>query len=119
MPTTNIVRQYLVARDALAEAEQIKAKAEAAMKEAFASDGIDSLVVDGRKVTVTRKERLSVSAELLASKVSREWFRKLTTPSVKLPALRAALELGKLPESLVEEVGTTTVYDEVRVTAVR
>lgn len=119
MSTTSIVRQYLAARDALAEAEQAKAKAEAAMKEALASEGVDSLVVDGRKVTVTRKERLSVDVEALAAKVSRDWFRKLTAPAVKIAAFRSAVSLGSLPADLVDEVSTATVYDEVRVTAVR
>lgn len=119
MSTTSVVRQYLAARDAFAEAEQIKAKAEAAMKEALATDGIDSLVVDGRKVTITRKERLNVDVDALAAKVSREWFRKLTAPAVKVAALRAAISLGSLPVGLVDEVAVATVYDEVRVTSVR
>lgn len=117
--TTSIVRQYLAARDAYAQAEQVKAKAEAAMKEALACEGIDSLVVDGRKVTVTRKERLSVDIEALAAKVSRDWFRKLTAPAVKMTAFRSAMSLGSLPADIVEEVTTATVYDEVRVTSVR
>jgi hypothetical protein len=119
MSIYTITRDYLSARETLATAEAAKVRAEAALKEALAAAGMETITVDGRKVTVTRKERMSINAELLAAKVSKAWFRKLTAPSVKLPAFRAALELGELPGSLVEEVATMTSYDEVRVTAVR
>jgi hypothetical protein len=119
MSIYTITRDYLAAREALANAEAAKLRAEASLKEALSAAGMDTITVDGHKVTVTRKERMSINAELLAAKVSKAWFRKLTAPSVKLPVFRAALELGQLPGSLVEEVATMTPYDEVRVTVSR
>ena len=116
MNLTQATLNYIVARDAAEEADKAKKAAEVAMKQAFAEAGIDTNVVDGKKVTITRKGRRTINAENLAAMVSKALYNKMVKPAIDTTKFDAAVTTGQIKPEVAEAVTKVTEYDEVRVT---
>jgi hypothetical protein len=116
MNLTQATLNYIAARDAAENADKAKKAAEIAMKQAFAEAGIDSNVVDGKKVTVTRKGRRTVNAESLAAMVSKALYNKMVKPAIDTAKFDAAVTTGQIKPEVADAVTKVTEYDEVRVT---
>ena len=108
--------EFVKAKQALEEAEKIKAQAEVALKEAFDANGVDSFIVEGTKVTIVNAERASYDVEALADMVSAPLMKQVTKRSVDAKKFRAAVELGKITPEVADAVTTLTPYQSVRVT---
>jgi len=116
MNMTQITKDFLAAREAVAAAEAAKKRAEAALKEALARAGVNYAVADGQKVTVTSKGRSNYDTDALFAMVSANLFDKVTKPTVDAKKFRAAVELGEITPEVADAVTSVTAYDEVRVT---
>lgn len=72
---------------------------------------------DGTKVTaVLDAERRSVDTEALRELVSAPTFRLVTKAVADLSKFDAAIEVGRIPATVVKAVVKTTKYDQTRVT---
>lgn len=109
---------YLKAREAFEQAEKAKKQAEADMKLAFASEGIDFTVVDGQMVKIVNGERTNYDAEILRDLVSAPVFKKVTKSTVDGKMFQSAVDMGTIKPEVVEAVASTTPYTQVRVTDV-
>ena len=116
MNLTQATKLYLQAKAQLEIAEKAKKTAEVAMKQAFAEAGIDYNVVDGMKVTVTRKGRRTLNAETLAQMVGKTLYNKVVKPAVDTKKFDAAVAVGIIKPEVADAVTKVTEYDEVRVT---
>lgn len=116
MNLTQATLNYLAAKEAAEAADKARKEAEIAMKAAFAENGIDYNVVNGKKVAVNRKGRRSVDANMLAQMVSKALFAKVTKPAVDTKTFDAAVTTGQIKPEIAEAVTKTTEYDEIRVT---
>ena len=116
MNLTQATITYLEAKAAAEAAEQERKTAEIAMKAAFAEAGIDYNVVNGKKVTITRKGRRTVNAETLAQMVSKALYNKVIKPAVDTKKFDAAVTTGQIKPEVADAVTKVTEYDEVRVT---
>ena len=109
---------YLKARRLFEEAEKAKKQAEAELKLAFASEGIDFTVVDGQMVKVVVGERTNYDAEALVNLISAVLYKKVTKPSVDSKKFQSAVDMGSIKPEVVEAVTSVTEYTQVRVTDV-
>lgn len=116
MNLTQATINYLAAKEAAEEADKARKAAEVAMKAAFAEAGIDYNVVDGKKVTITRKGRRTISAEVLAQMVGKALYNKVIKPAVDTKKFDAAVTTGQIKPEVADAVTKVTEYDEVRVT---
>jgi hypothetical protein len=110
--TINLIK----AREALEEAKKAEAQAVAELKLAFAQAGITYNVVDGVKVTVTRKSRPTYNAEALLNMVSAQAFKKVTKAVIDTKKFKSACEVGVIKPEVAEAITDVTEYDEVRIT---
>lgn len=118
MSTTNATKRYLDARVAVEVAEQALAQAEQALKEAYARTGIDSSILDGKKVSIVRSEREKYSADLLKGLVDSEVFDKVSKIEIDSKKFRAAVELGVITDEVAKAVTKVTLVEAVRVNEV-
>lgn len=109
---------YLKARRLFEEAEKAKKQAEAELKLAFASEGIDFTVVDGQMVKVVVGERTNYDADTLRDLISAPLFKKVTKASVDGKMFQSAVDMGTIKPEVVEAVTSVTEYTQVRVTDV-
>jgi len=109
---------YLRAREAFEQAEKAKKQAEADLKLAFATEGIEFTVVDGQMVKIVNGERTNYDAEALADLISAVLYKKVTKPSVDSKKFLSAVDMGSIKPEVVEAVTSTTPYTQVRVTDV-
>ena len=109
---------YLKARRIFEEAEKAKKQAEAELKLAFASEGIDFTVVDGQMVKVVVGERTNYDADTLRDLISAPLFKKVTKASVDGKMFQSAVDMGTIKPEVVEAVTSVTEYTQVRVTDV-
>jgi hypothetical protein len=116
MNLTQATINYLAAKEAAEEADKARKAAEVAMKAAFAEAGIDYNVVDGKKITITRKGRRTISAETLAQMVGKALYNKVIKPAVDTKKFDAAVTTGQIKPEVADAVTKVTEYDEVRVT---
>lgn len=115
MTLANITKVYLEARAALEQAEQVKSKAEAALKEAFAKNGATYTVIDGTKVSLIEAERAKYDAEALAQLVKPALYKQVTKVEIDGKKLKAAIELGTINADVAEAITTKTFYQQIRV----
>jgi hypothetical protein len=118
MNLTQSTINFIKAREALEEAKQAEAQAVAELKMAFAQEGIAYNVVNGVKVSVTRKSRPTYSAEALLNMVSAQAFKKVTKAVIDAKKFKSACEVGVIKPEVAEAITSTTEYDEVRVTEI-
>jgi len=109
---------YLKAREAFEQAEKAKKQAEADMKLAFASEGIEFTVVDGQMVKIVNGERTTYDADALMNLISAVLYKKVTKPTVDSKKFLSAVDMGNIKPEVVEAVSSTTPYTQVRVTDV-
>lgn len=115
MTLANITKIYLEARSALEQAEQAKAQAEAALKEAFAKNGATYTVIDGIKVSLIEAERAKYDADALAQLIKPALYKQVTKVEIDGKKLKAAIELGTIKPDVAQAVTTKTVYQQIRV----
>jgi hypothetical protein len=116
MNTKTATKAYLEARKALELAEAIKKQAEAEMKKALATDGLDFAIVDGIKVTIVQGERPNYNAEALRGLVSDEVFETVTKVAVDGSKVKSAIKVGMITSEVAEAITEVTYYEQVRVT---
>ena len=116
MATLNeATRAFIAAREAVEQAQKALANAEVQMKEAFARTGVDTNIVDGKKVILVRSEREKFDASALAELVNQTTFAKVTKVEVDTKKFRAAVELGDIPSTVKAAVTSVTEVEAVRV----
>jgi hypothetical protein len=115
MNTKTATKAYLEARKALELAEAIKKQAEAEMKKALATEGLDFAIVDGIKVSVVQGERPNYDAEILRSLVNGEVFETVTKTAVDGSKVKSAIKVGMITPEVAEAITTVTYYEQVRV----
>lgn len=116
MATLNeATRAFIAAREAVEQAQQALANAEAAMKEMFTRKGVDTNIVDGKKVIIVRSEREKFDAKALVTLVNPATFEKVTKVEVDSKKFRAAVELGDIPSTVKAAVTSVTEVEAVRV----
>lgn len=109
---------YLKAREAFEQAEKAKKQAEAELKLAFASEGIDFTVVDGQMVKVVEGERTNYDAETLRDLISAPLYKKVTKATVDGKKFQSAIDMGSIKPEVVDAITSVTPYTQVRVTDV-
>jgi len=109
---------YLAAKATAEAAEAAKKKAEADLKLAFATAGVEFYVADGRKVTITSKVRRTVDAAALMGMVSKAVFRRVVKEAIDMKKFDAAVEIGQITPEVADSATKNTEYAEVRVTDV-
>ena len=116
MATLNeATRAFIAAREAVEQAQKALANAEVQMKEAFTRTGVDTNIVDGKKVILVRSEREKFDASALAELVNQTTFAKVTKVEVDSKKFRAAVELGDIPSTVKAAVTSVTEVEAVRV----
>lgn len=116
MATLNeATRAFIAAREAVEQAQKALANAEVQMKEAFTRTGVDTNIVDGKKVILVRSEREKFDASALAELVNQTTFAKVTKVEVDTKKFRAAVELGDIPSTVKAAVTSVTEVEAVRV----
>jgi hypothetical protein len=109
---------YLKAREAFEQAEKAKKQAEAELKLAFATEGIDFTVVDGQMVKVVEGERTNYDAETLRDLISAPLYKKVTKATVDGKKFQSAIDMGSIKPEVVDAITSVTPYTQVRVTDV-
>jgi hypothetical protein len=116
MATLNeATRAFIAARETVEQAQKALANAEVQMKEAFTRTGVDTNIVDGKKVILVRSEREKFDASTLAELVNQTTFAKVTKVEVDTKQFRAAVELGDIPSTVKAAVTSVTEVEAVRV----
>jgi hypothetical protein len=116
MATLNeATRAFIAARETVEQAQKALANAEVQMKEAFTRTGVDTNIVDGKKVILVRSEREKFDASTLAELVNQTTFAKVTKVEVDTKKFRAAVELGDIPSTVKAAVTSVTEVEAVRV----
>ncbi len=115
MNSKTATKLYIEARNAFEIAEAIKKQAEAEMKKALATEGVDFAIVDGVKVTVVQGERPNYDADALRSLVDEATFQTLTKTAVDGSKMKSAIKVGMVTSEVAEAVTTVTYYEQVRV----
>lgn len=111
------VSDYIAAREAKAEAEEALKKAESAMRLAMAADSVDSVIVDGVKVSLVEGRRPSYDVDKLQQMIKPNLFKSLVKMVVDGEKFKAAVKLGSLASDVAEACTTYSEYTQVRVTA--
>lgn len=115
MNSKTATKAYIEARKALEIAEAIKKQAEAEMKKALATEGVDFSIVDGVKVTVVQGERPNYDAEILRGLVDEATYSTVTKTAVDGSKMKSAVKVGLVSAEVAEAVTTVTYYEQVRV----
>ena len=96
------VSDYIAAREAKAEAEEALKKAESAMRLAMAADSVDSVIVDGVKVSLVEGRRPSYDVDKLQQMIKPNLFKTLVKMVVDGEKFKAAVKLGSLASDVAE-----------------
>lgn len=115
MNSKTATKAYIEARKALEIAEAIKKQAEAEMKKALATEGVDFSIVDGVKVTVVQGERPNYDAEILRGLVNELTYNTVTKTAVDGSKMKSAIKVGMVSAEVAEAITTVTYYEQVRV----
>lgn len=116
--STQAAKAYIEAKEALEAAEAAKASAEAALKLAYATEGIDMTVVDGVKVSITESSRSSFDVDILASLIKPTLLKKVTKLAVDADKLRAAVKTELIAEDVADAATKKTTFTRILVTPV-
>ena len=116
MNSKTATKAYMEARKALEIAEAIKKQAEAEMKKALATEGLDFAIVDGVKVSIVQGERPNYDAEVLRGMVDEATFEAVTKTAVDGSKMKSAIKVGMVTAEVAEAITTVTYYEQVRVT---
>jgi len=115
MNSKTATKAYIEARKALEIAEAIKKQAEAEMKKALATEGVNFSIVDGVKVTVVQGERPNYDAEILRGLVDEATYSTVTKTAVDGSKMKSAIKVGMVSAEVAEAITTVTYYEQVRV----
>ena len=115
MNSKTATKAYIEARKALEIAEAIKKQAEAEMKKALATEGVNFSIVDGVKVTVVQGERPNYDAEILRGLVNEDTYNTVTKTAVDGSKMKSAIKVGMVSAEVAEAITTVTYYEQVRV----
>lgn len=118
METTDISKtahQYIKTREAIESATIALAELEEQLREYFTTTGNETIDVDGKTIKIVHNHRRVFDVSALKNLVSPTLFRKVTEPTVKTKLWDSALALGKIDNSVVEQVVSITQYDQLRV----
>jgi hypothetical protein len=115
MTLANVTKLYLQAREAVEQAEKIKAQAEAELKEALAKNGAKFAIVDGIKVSLVEGERAKYDADALANLVKPGLYKQVIKTEIDGKKFKAAVELGTIKPEVAQAVTTFTYYQQIRV----
>ena len=115
MNSKTATKAYIEARKALEIAEAIKKQAEAEMKKALATEGVNFSIVDGVKVTVVQGERPNYDAEILRGLVDEATYSTVTKTAVDGSKMKSAVKVGMVSAEVAEAITTVTYYEQVRV----
>jgi len=116
--TSEAAKAFIKAKEALEAAEAVKAAAEAELKLAYATAGIDMTVVDGIKVTISESSRSSFDADILAGLVKPAIFKKVTKTVIDADKLRAAIKTELIAEDVADAATKKTSFTRILVTPV-
>lgn len=116
-PTVTAAENFAAA-DALAK--QAKAAADEARKALVSTiredeGNVDIPLADGRTVSVSDRERVSIDADLLADLIPADIFHKVTKIAVDVSLFRKAEDLGDIDADEVAAAVKVTEYIDVRV----
>lgn len=110
-------QRVVSAREMLATVKAEAAKADQAFIEASQDAQVETVeLVDGTLVTRVDADRRSIDAKKLADQVTASTFDQVTERKVVHKKFDAAIELGTIGKSVVDEVVKTTPYSAIRVT---
>ena len=116
--TTQAAKAYIEAKEALEAAEAAKQAAEAELKLAYATAGIDMTVVDGIKVTISESSRSSYDVDTLASLIKPALLKKVTKLVVDADKLRAAVKTELIAEDVADAACKKSTFTRILVTPV-
>lgn len=112
----NIVQEYLLAEQALKQAEARRETAKALLEAEFAERGITYAEADGKRVSVISAERRSFDVAELAKHITASTYQAVTKVSVEPKAFDKARKAGEITEATEQAVTTITHYNRVTVT---
>lgn len=116
--TTQAAKAYIEAKEALEAAEAVKQAAEAELKLAYATAGIDMTVVDGIKVSITESSRSTFDVDALSSLIKPALLKKVTKLVVDADKLRAAVKTELIAEDVADAACKKTTFTRILVTPV-
>lgn len=111
-------KAFIAAKEALEAAEAAKKEAEAQLKLAYASAGVDMTVVDGVKVTISESSRSAYDVEILRGLVKPTMFKQLTRSVVDADMLRACVDAGLVSADVADAATTKTSFTRVLISRV-
>lgn len=110
-----MARQYLATKSAVEAATDALKELETLLKNEMAINNIDKFECDGKHITLIRAERRSFDAAALKALVSTSLFRKLTATEVRTTLVDAAVSLGEVDKSVIEQCTIKTPYTQLKV----
>ena len=110
-----ILRQYLSTKSAVESATEALKFLETQLKTEMTSQGITKAECEGHTVTLIQAARRSFDADALKHLISASLFKKLTATEVRAPLVDAAISLGQIDPTVVEQVTTKTPYTQIKV----
>jgi len=112
---TQITKDYLVAREAVAVAEKALANAETILKQSFAQNGVDFNIVEGKKVLLVKSQRPTYNLETLKGLVSGAILKKVTKTVIDGTKFKALVAVGDIKQDVAEAVTDITDVEALRV----
>lgn len=111
-------KAFIAAKEALEAAEAAKKEAEAQLKLAYATSGIEMTVVDGVKVTISESSRSTYDIDILAGLVKPAIFKKVTKLTVDADKLKAAVKTELIAEDVADAATKKSSFTRILVTPV-
>lgn len=112
----DIVTEYLLAEQALKDAEAKREAVKARLEAEFAERGITHAEANGKRVSVISAERRAFDAVELAKHITASTYQAVTKVSVDPKAFDKARKSGDITEATEQAVTTITHYNRVTVT---
>ena len=107
-------RQYLATKASIASAQEALEFLETSLKAEMLGRELNHIECDGRRITLVQADRRSFDASALKNLVKPSVFNKVTQAEVKSKLIDAALALGNIEQSVVDQITTTTHYTQIR-----
>lgn len=108
-------RKYLEIKSTLENLAQELKRLDEGIKSAMTSQGLKSIKVDNKVISMIEASTRSFDTDKLKGLVPPSVYRDITETAVKTRLFDAALALGKIKEEVVEQVVTKTPYSQLRV----
>jgi len=108
-------REYLEIKGTIESLTEELKHLDGDIKDAMISQGMKSLKVDNKVISLIEAANRSFDANKLKDLVPPAVFKSVTETAVKTRLFDAALALGKIKNEVVEQVVTKTPYSQLRV----